>query len=146
MSEQTDGQAPDIVQLWRDWLTQSERQFNAFFAEAMNTEEFARSVAGYTELYTSFQRMLTQGMERYLGLINMPSRTDIVAVAETLRAMEERLARIEEWLQIAAEAGGVGDRGAGAPPGEPTRTRRPAGVPAAEKAGDEETIPAGLRR
>ena len=144
MSEQEEKQAPDIVQIWRDWLTESERQFNAFFNELMNSETFARSVGGYMEVYAAFQRMLAQGMERYLALLNMPSRSDIVSLGETLRDIEGRLSRIEETLQIAAEAVEVGERGP-ARRGEPTRTRRPAGLPVAP-AGAEAPVPAEFRR
>ncbi len=85
MPEQTDGQAPDVMQLWRDWLTQSERQFNALLGEMMNSEPVARSVGGYMETYAIFQRMVAQGMERYLAFVNMPSRTDVTSLGETLR-------------------------------------------------------------
>lgn len=164
MAEQADQQVPDVMQFWRDWLTQSERQFNAFFAQSMNTEPFARSVGGYMEMYATFQRMMAQGMERYLALINIPSRTDVIGLGEAMRAMDERLARIEELLQIAVDAGGSRERDA-APPSEPSRTRRPPGVPAAgevsgvpaasqapgvpaaDKAdADDQTIPIELRR
>ncbi len=164
MAEQADQQAPDIMQFWRDWLTQSERQFNAFFAQSMSTEPFARSVGGYMEMNATFQRMLAQGMERYLAMINIPSRTDVIALGETMRAMEGRLARIEELLQIAVDAGASREQDA-VPPSEPSRTRRPPGVPAVSEAsgippaseasgvpvadqadGDDQTIPIELRR
>jgi hypothetical protein len=142
VSEQADKQTPDIVKLWQDWLTQSERQFNALFSQAMNGEEFARSVGGSMEMYAGFQRLISQGMERYLAMVNMPSRTDVAALGETLRAMDARLARIEEMLLIAAEAVDVTKNGSG----EPTRTRRPPGVPASNKADDDQTIPAEFTR
>ena len=134
-----------IMQLWRDWLTQTERQFNALFNEAMGSEAFARSLGGYLELSAVFQRMLAEGMERYLTVMNMPSRSNVVALGETLRAIEGRLASIEETLQIAAEAADGGGRRE-APPSEPARTRRPPGVPAAEETREEEAIPEELRR
>ncbi len=143
------------MQFWRDWLTQSERQFNAFFAQSMNTEPFARSIGGYMEMYATFQRMMAQGMERYLAMINIPSRTDVIGLGEVMRAMEGRLARIEELLQIAVDAGAARE-GDAVPPSEPSRTRRPPGVPAASEAsgvaaadqadGDDQTIPIELRR
>jgi hypothetical protein len=146
MSEQSDKQVPEIMQLWREWLTQSERQFNAFFNEAMNTEAFARTAGGYMEMYAGFQRMLAEGMQRYLSFINVPSRSDVVGLGETLRAIEGRLAHIEETLQIAAAAVDAGERGP-APASEPARTRRPPGVPAAEEARAEApAIPEELRR
>ena len=149
MSEQAEKQPPDFVQLWRDWVTQSERQFSAFFNDSMNSEAFARTMGGQVEMYATFQRMLADGMERYLSMMNMPSRTDIVGLGETLRSLEARLARIEETLQIAAEAVDSDGRKA-APPTKPARTRRPAGAAAAEETPEETpeegAIPRELRR
>ncbi len=149
MSEQAENKPPDFVQLWRDWVTQSERQFSAFFNDSMNSEAFARTMGGQVEMYATFQRMLADGMERYLSMMNMPSRTDIVGLGETLRSLEARLARIEETLQIAAEAVDSDGRKA-APPTKPARTRRPAGAAAAEETPEETpeegAIPKELRR
>jgi polyhydroxyalkanoic acid synthase PhaR subunit len=145
MSEQSDKQAQDVVQLWRDWLTQTERQFNTFFSETMNTEAFARSMGGYMEVNAAFQKMMTDGMQRYLSFVNMPSRTDVISLGETLRDIEGRLARIEETLLIAVEASGAAERGPTAA-GEPPRTKRPPGFPVAEEAGVEaQAIPEELR-
>jgi hypothetical protein len=81
--------------------------------------------------------------------MNMPSRNDIVGLGETLRSLEARLARIEETLQIAAEAVDR-DGSRAAPPTKPARTRRPAGAAAAEETPEETpeagAIPKELRR
>ena len=86
-------------------------------------------------------------MERYLNLMNMPSRNDVIGLGETLRAMETRLANIEEMFRIAVETdSGREDRAAA----EPARTRRPAGMPAEvptiEELREQEAIPEQLRR
>lgn len=146
MSEQSDKRAPDIMELWRKWLTQSERQFNTFSNEVMNNEAYARTLGGYMELHAAIQRMMADGMQRYLSFINVPSRSDVVGLGEALRVIENRLARIEEMLQIAAEVVDTRERGP-LPGSEPARTRRPPSVPAAEEAGAEVTaIPQELRR
>lgn len=150
MSEQAENKPPDFVQLWRDWVTQSERQFSAFFNDSMNSEAFARTMGGQVEMYATFQRMLADGMERYLSMMNMPSRNDIIGLGETLRSLEARLARIEETLQIAAEAVDSDGRKA-AQPAKPARTRRPAAAAGeaeetAEETPEEGAIPKELRR
>lgn len=145
MAEEAEEQAPDITQLWRDWLTQSERQFNAFFTEMMGSETFARSSGGSMEAFAGFQRVMAQGMERYLAFINVPSKTDLVNVAEALRTIDERLARIEETLQLAAEAVD-GTTSAPPPVREPRRTRRAEGATAAKNHAETEPIPEELRR
>src|SRR3990172_9144492 len=126
MADETNQQAPDIMQLWRQWLTESERQLNAFTNEAMGNEAFARSAGGFLESYAAVQKLMAEAMQRYLAFVNMPSRTDVVGLGETLRSIENRLARIEETLQIAAEAVDGGARPL--PREEPARTRRPPGM------------------
>ncbi len=145
-NDQANGQAQDVVQLWREWLTLSERQFNSFFNEVMGSDQFARSAAGYMETFAASQRLMAQGMERYLSFVNMPSRNDIAGLAETLQSIETRLAQIEETLQLAAEA--VDGIAVGAPSREePKRTRRPAGAQATEETNTEKSgIPEDLRR
>lgn len=139
------------MEAWREWLTQTERQFNAFFNEAMNTEPFARSMGGYMEMTAAFQRTMAEGMQRYLTFMNMPSRTDVVDLGEILRSIEDRLSRIEEMLQIAAEAVDMADEREAARP-EPTRTRTPPGYRMAEDGQETverpqgEEVPQGLRR
>ena len=98
MSEETEQPTPDVMEAWREWLTQTERQFNALFNQAMNTEPFGRNMGGAMEITTAFQRMMAEGMQRYLTFVNMPSRTDVTGLGETLRSIEDRLARIEEML------------------------------------------------
>jgi polyhydroxyalkanoic acid synthase PhaR subunit len=144
MADQADQQAQDFLQLWRDWLTQTERQVNALAGDAMNTDAFSRSVGGYMEVYAAFQRMFAEIMQRYLAFMNMPSRTDVTGLGETLRSIEARLARIEETLQIAAEAVDGYERAAGAA-AEPLRTRRPPGLFGEEAAGWP-AVPQELRR
>ncbi|MCI0857070.1 MAG: hypothetical protein J4N98_10285 [Chloroflexi bacterium] len=151
MSEQTDQPRPDVMEAWREWLTQTERQFNAFFNEAMNAEPFARSVGGYMEMTTAFQKTMAEGMQRYLTFMNMPSRTDVVDLGEILRSIEDRLSRIEEMLQIAAETVDMSEEREAARP-EPTRTRTPPGYRTAEPVQEAaerpqgEAVPQGLRR
>ena len=145
VADEAERQTPDIVQLWRDWLTQSERQVNTFFNEALGQEPSARGMAGFMEAYAALQRLIADAMQRYLALVNMPSRTDVLGLGETLRSIEDRLARIEETLQIAAEAVDAHERSAAAP--EPARTRQPPIFPNGEEAPPSAApIPEELRR
>src|SRR5438552_12726670 len=55
------------MELWRNWLTETERQWNSFFAEVMGRDSFGRVAGSYMEAYSVVQRALNQGMERYLN-------------------------------------------------------------------------------
>jgi hypothetical protein len=122
---------PDVGQLWRNWLTETERQWNAFFNDVMGTDSFGRFLGGYMEIYSTFQRLVAQNMERSLSTLNVPSRSDIVELSERLSGVEERLASIESNLSALAEALGRPVQSAAVTQIRPRRTRRPRSQPVA---------------
>ncbi len=122
--------SPDVGQLWRNWLVETERQWNAFFNDVMGTDSFGRFVGGYTEIYSTFQRLVAQNMERSLSTLNVPSRSDIVELSERLSRVDERLASIESSISALAEAVGHPSQPAPVTQLRPRRTRRPRNQPA----------------
>lgn len=145
MAEQADKQTPDFMQLWREWLTQSERQVNALMNEAMGSDGFSRSAGTYLEVNAAMQRIVGDVMQRYLTFMNMPSRADIMLIGDSIRALEERLAKIEEFLRVAIEVSEPAQNGAAAP--EPARTRKPAEGPfAGDEVREFTSLPEELRR
>lgn len=145
MAEQADRQTPDFMQLWREWLTQSERQVNALMNEAMGSDAFSRSAGTYLEVNAAMQRIVGDVMQRYLTFMNMPSRADIMLIGDAIRALEERLAKIEEFLRVAIEVSEPAQNG-GAPP-EPARTRKAAEGPfAGDEVREFTSLPEELRR
>jgi hypothetical protein len=146
MAEQAERQTPDFMQLWREWLTQSERQVNALMNEAMGSDAFSRSAGTYLEVNAAMQRIVGDVMQRYLTFMNMPSRADILLLGDSVRAVEERLAKIEEFLRLAIELTEPPPQNGGAPP-EPARTRKPAEGPfAGDEVREFTSIPDELRR
>jgi hypothetical protein len=66
-------------------------------------------------------------------------------IGDSIRALEERLAKIEEFLRVAIEVSEPAQNGA-APP-EPARTRRPADGPfAGDEVREFTSLPEELRR
>jgi hypothetical protein len=120
---------PDVGQLWRNWLTETERQWNAFFNDVMGTDSFGRFLGGYMEIYGTLQRLVAQNMERSLSILNVPTRSDIVDLSERLSSVEERLASIESSLHALADAVGHPVQPAAVTQLRPRRTRRPSGQP-----------------
>src|SRR4030067_2972876 len=55
MPDSNDDRA-DVGQLWRSWLTDSERQWNAFFNDVMGTDSFGRFMGGNMDLNSTVQR------------------------------------------------------------------------------------------
>lgn len=115
----------DVLELWRVWLRETERQWNSFFNEVMGTDSFGRFMGGYLEAYSGFQRLLNQSMERYLNTFNLPTHSDIVELGERLRAVEERLASLESTLSDLAATAGISTAGASVTQLRPRRTRQP---------------------
>lgn len=120
----TDGQTADPAQLWRAWLSETERQLNGFFGEILGTEEFARMSGNFVDGYAVVQRSLNQSMERYLNTFNLPTHSDVVELGERLNNIEERIASLETTIRNIAEASGM-ETTAQVTPLRPRRTRRP---------------------
>jgi hypothetical protein len=121
---------PDVGQLWRTWLTETERQWNTFFNDVMGTDSFGRFMGGYMDIYSTFQRLVAQNMERSLSTLNVPSRSDIVELSERLSGVEGRLAAIESSINTLADAVGHPSEPAAVTQLRPRRTRRPHAQPA----------------
>jgi len=114
----------DVTELWRGWLTETERQLNGFFNEVMGTDSFGRVAGNYMDGYAVVQRALNQGMERYLTTFNLPTHSDIIELGERLSTIEDRLATIEANMRTLAENSGVQSE-ASVTQLRPRRTRKP---------------------
>ena len=120
----TETTTPDPSAVWRDWMTQSERQWNEFFNQMMGTEEFSQNMGRNLDVFLHFQKTMSEAMGPYLTAMNVPTRTDVLALGDRLLAMENRLAAIEAQLsvlQASIEQGTGGKTSA-----KPRRTKRPA--------------------
>ena len=124
MPESNGNGRTDVVDLWRNWLTETERQLNGFFNEVMGTDSFSRVAGNYMDAYSVVQRSLNQGMERYLNTFNLPTHSDVVELGERLHNIEERLASLEQNINSLLKASG-GTPTAAVTQLRPSRTRRP---------------------
>jgi hypothetical protein len=130
-------QVPDPLGMWREWVSQSERQWNTFLNEAMASDQYGRSVARFMDLYLGMQRNLSEVMGRYFAALNVATRTDVLNLGDRLAAIEARLHRIEANLGP-RPAGGDREQGVPAPTqarplesltpvaSRPPRTKKPA--------------------
>ena len=114
----------DPFAMWRDWVANSERQWNGFLNDAMATDEFSQSMARMMDVYLNIQKNMNEVMGRYLQTINVPTRNDNLALGERLSQIEDRLSSIENGLRAATAKS--------APPKaepelkRPARTKKPA--------------------
>ena len=110
-----------------------------FLNQAMGSDQYTQSMGRMMETYATMQKNMAESMSRYLGALNMPTRTDILTLGDRLAMIEDRLAGIERMLTAAgSECGADGWRHRGRL--RPPRTKRP---PPGRGAG---TTPAGERR
>jgi len=124
--------APDEMDpftLWREWLNQSERQWNGFLNEAMATEQFSQVMGRSMDVFLNFQRNMNEAMGRYFSTLNIPTRTDVISLGDRLSAIEERLVEIEQLLvrRTAASPNGVAEEVEEVRPvaARPPRTKKP---------------------
>jgi len=114
----------DPAAMWQNMIGEMEKGFNAFANQAMASPEFSKVVNQVGGATAGAQKQLGDMMEKYLVSMNLPSRAQMVNMAERLQSIESQLNEIKALLHqvhnnSSAPAGGY----AGAP--KPPRTRRP---------------------
>jgi hypothetical protein len=117
-------QTPNPLDTWRQFITDSERQWNGFFKDVLGTDGFSSSMNAAVEASLTLQRLIADNLERYYTTFNIPTHNDLVALGERMRAIEETLTRLESALaqsspKLAAVVRPAARR-------KPARTKRPA--------------------
>jgi hypothetical protein len=113
----------DPAALWQTMLGEMEKGFNAFANQAMASPEFSKAMNQAGSAGAGAQKQVGELMEKYLVGMNMPSRAQMVDVAERLQSIEARLGEIQSLLQQSLAASNAA---AGGPdPQRPPRTKRP---------------------
>jgi SMC interacting uncharacterized protein involved in chromosome segregation len=114
----------DPVALWQNMIGEMEKGFNAFANQAMASPQFSKVVNQVGGATAGAQKQLGELMEKYLLAMNLPSRAQMVGMAERLQSIEGQLNEIKAMLNqmqgTAASSGGVSS----ATP-RPPRTKRP---------------------
>jgi hypothetical protein len=119
MAENTETQNP--LDAWRQFITDSERQWNGFFKEVLGTDSVSSALSTWVEGALTVQRMVADQLERYYSTFNIPSHQDLVALGERMKVIEDTLARIES--QIGSPRRAAAARTKARP--KPARTKRP---------------------
>jgi polyhydroxyalkanoic acid synthase PhaR subunit len=114
-------QPVDPFQVWREWLTESERHWNSFFQDVLGNDQFASGMNRLVETQIGVQRLMAEGTERFLKMWSVPTSSDVNRVDDRLTSIEERLAGIEQLLTDASNEPTQEQ----APPVEIRRTRQP---------------------
>src|SRR5258707_14525125 len=114
----------DPVAMWQNMIGEMEKGFNAFANKAMESPEFSKVVNQVGGVSAGAQKQLSDMMEKYLAGMNLPSRAQMVGMAERLQSIEGQLNEIKALLlQVSAMSGITRDSIAATP--RPPRTKRP---------------------
>jgi SMC interacting uncharacterized protein involved in chromosome segregation len=116
----------DPVALWQNMIGEMEKGFNAFANQAMASPQFSKLMNQVGGTTAGAQRQLAELMEKYLVSMNLPSRAQMVSMAERLQTIETQLNEIKMLLQQVH--GQTGAPSAPATP-RPPRTKRPPAAP-----------------
>ena len=111
----------DPVAIWQNMMGEMEKGFNSFANQAMASPEFSKVMNQVGGVTANAQKQLGDLMEKYLVSMNLPSRAQMVGMAERLQSMEAQLNEIKALLHQAQS--GTSDKYPVAP--KPPRTKRP---------------------
>jgi len=117
----------DPVAIWQNMIGEMEKGFNSFANQAMASPEFSRAVNQVGGVTAGAQKQLGDLMEKYLVSMNLPSRAQMVGMAERLQSIEGQLNEIKALLHQVHNNSSTPEGGYAAVP-KPPRTRRPPGA------------------
>jgi hypothetical protein len=125
----SDSKEKDPLGVWRDLLSQWEQNVNAIANRTMGSDEYSSSMNSAMGATLKLQETMRQFMATYLASANLPSRAEVLGIAERLGGVEARLDRITALLErIAASpsaAAASASSAAAAEPATPARARPP---------------------
>jgi polyhydroxyalkanoate synthase len=131
----------DPAAIWQNMIGEMEKGFNSFANQAMASPEFSKVMNQVGGVTAGAQKQLGELMEKYLVSMNLPSRAQMVSMAERLQSIEGQLNEIKALLhQVhhnsgAPEGGYPARRGRRAPSVRRRRRRAKMNAPAGPRSG-----------
>ena len=113
----------DPAVIWQTMIGEMEKGFNSFANQAMTSPEFSKVMNQVGGATAGAQRQLGELMEKYLLAMNLPSRAQMVGMAERIQVIEGQLNEIKALLQQVHHNSVAPESGYGTP--RPPRTKRP---------------------
>ena len=114
----------DPLAIWQNMIGEMEKGFNAFATKALEEPEVSKVVNQVGGVSAGAQKQLGDMMEKYLLSMNLPSRAQMVGMAERLQGIEGQLNEIKAMLHQLQRNAGAAEGGYPAAP-KPPRTKRP---------------------
>ena len=114
----------DPAVIWQTMIGEMEKGFNSFANRAMASPEFSKVMNQTGGVAAGAQKQLGELMEKYLVAMNLPSRAQMVGMAERLQSIEGQLNEIKAVLHQMNRNNAPGEGGRAGTP-RPPRTKRP---------------------
>src|ERR1044072_1707521 len=113
----------DPVAMWQNMIGEMEKGFNSFANQAMTSPEFSKVMNQVGGVSAGAQKQLGERMKKYLLAMNLPSRAQMVGMAERLQSIEGQLNEIKAMLHQVHHNSLSQDGSQGTQ--RPPRTKRP---------------------
>ena len=88
----------DPAVIWQTMIGEMEKGFNSFANQAMASPEFSKVMNQVGGVTAGAQKQLGEMMEKYLVSMNLPSRAQMVGMAERIQSIEGQLNEIKAML------------------------------------------------
>lgn len=113
----------DPAVIWQTMIGEMEKGFNSFANQAMASPEFSKVMNQVGGVSAGAQKQFGEMMEKYLLAMNLPSRAQMVGMAERIQSIEGQLNEIKALLHQVHHNSLAPEEGYGA--SRPPRTKRP---------------------
>jgi polyhydroxyalkanoate synthesis regulator phasin len=104
--------SPELVTQWKQFLDQWIESWSRVLGQAMGTEQFAKLMGQSLDQFLVAQapakKLMDQQVEQALQALNLPSRTQLTAVAKQIVELEDRIERLEDSINAVLRR--LGDR------------------------------------
>ncbi len=88
------------AQSFGDLLTRWEREFNTLANQVMGTEGFGQTMNVLQNAQMQLQKTMIDNLSRQRETYNLPTREDVLRIAQSIKSIERRMERIEDKLGI----------------------------------------------
>ena len=96
---------PELLPQWKQFLDQWIEAWSKVLGQAMGTEQFAKllgqSLDQFLATHGPLRRAAEQQTEQALQALQLPSRSQVTAVAKMIVELEERIERLEDRIDAA---------------------------------------------
>jgi hypothetical protein len=85
----------DPLRIWREWYQKSEKQWSDGLTQLLGNDRIAKSTGKYAQEAVQLQRMFAELIAQGLATLNLPARSDILALSERMGQLEDAMAGVQ---------------------------------------------------